>query len=44
MQKKKKIHNLLYALSGKMKRIRNIGTRKIPQWVVSGKDDNKSNR
>ncbi|MFH1217742.1 MAG: RNA-binding domain-containing protein [Pseudomonadota bacterium] len=44
MQKKKKIHNLLYALSGKMKCIRNIGTRKIPQWVVSGKDDNKSNK
>ncbi len=44
MQKKKKIHNLLYALSGKMKCIRNIGTRKIPQWVVSDKDDNKSNK
>ncbi|MBU0676184.1 MAG: putative DNA binding domain-containing protein [Proteobacteria bacterium] len=44
VQKKKKIHNLLYALSGKMKRIRNIGTRKIPQWVVSGKDANKSNK
>ena len=37
-QKKNKIHNLLYTLSGKMKQIRNVGTRKESQWLFCGRD------
>ena len=33
-QKKAKIHNLLTELSIKMKKIKNIGSRKLPQWVL----------
>jgi ATP-dependent DNA helicase RecG len=33
-QKLKKIHNLLYELSHRQKRIRNAGSRKYPQWVL----------
>lgn len=33
-QKKTKIHNLLYGLSIKRNQIKNIGSRKLPQWVL----------
>ncbi|MBW2742281.1 MAG: putative DNA binding domain-containing protein [Deltaproteobacteria bacterium] len=33
-QKKAKIHNLLFELSAKMNKIKNIGSRKCPQWVL----------
>ncbi len=33
-QKLKKIHNLLYELSHRQKRIRNAGSRRHPQWVL----------
>jgi len=33
-QKRTKIHNLLTELSVKMNQINNIGSRKLPQWVL----------
>ncbi len=33
-QKKTKIHNLLYELSVKRNQIKNIGSRKLPQWIL----------
>ena len=33
-QKKAKIHNLLFELSVKMNKIKNIGSRKLSQWVL----------
>ena len=42
-QKKKKIHNLLYSLSGKLKQIQNIGSKKNSQWV-SVESATKSNK
>ena len=33
-QKKTKINNLLYGLSIKRNQIKNIGSRKLPQWVL----------
>jgi ATP-dependent DNA helicase RecG len=35
-QKLKKIHNLLFDLSGKQGRIRNDGSRRHPKWVLDG--------
>jgi ATP-dependent DNA helicase RecG len=32
-QKHNKIHNILYALSGKEKKIKNIGTNRYPKWM-----------
>ena len=37
-QKKAKIHNLLFELSIKMKKIKNIGSRKHSQWVLLKKE------
>lgn len=34
-QKLKKIHNLLYELSHRQRRIRNAGSRRCPQWVLT---------
>ena len=33
-QKKGKIHNLFFEVSAKMNKIKNIGSRKCPQWVL----------
>jgi len=33
-QKKVKIHNLLTELSVKTYKIKNIGSRKLPQWIL----------
>ena len=33
-QKKARINNLLYELSVKMNQIKNIGSRKLPQWIL----------
>ena len=33
-QKRTKIHNLLTELSVKMHKIKNTGSRKLPQWVL----------
>ncbi len=37
-QKKAKIHNLISELSGSLCVIRNIGSRRYPKWVLSGKN------
>ena len=37
-QKKTKIHNLLWILSGQEKKIENIGSRKCPRWVIRKND------
>ena len=41
--KKARIHNLLYELSVKMNQIKNIGSRKLPHWILleSNKKSNK---
>jgi hypothetical protein len=37
-QKKAKIHNLISELSRSLCVIRNIGSRRYPMWVLSGKN------
>ncbi len=39
-----KIHNLLFELSVKTNKIKNIGSRKLPQWVLLKNNKNKKNK
>lgn len=40
-QKLTKIHNLLYELSHELKLIKNVGSRRYPQWVLLNESNNK---